>query len=363
MRILEVVRSAALSPARDRTIQRYLLAQAERGRDGAGRLPVLHLGWIEGSAVSLGRFQRLRSALRAEALDASVPVLRRLTGGRTVWMSSGQLSVTLALGEPSALLPPGSPGIGPEKIINRYVRGILGGLQKCGFRAYFFGRDFLTVDRKLGGYVSFEVAPSGASLFHALIAVDAATALPRELDGYPSEGGNRADPEATTLVREAGRAVDRAALEAAILDAYARLQEAELRDRDLSPLEETLLAERESPASAQEAIGKESGEGWAYSDLQPVACGWLEAAVQVVQERFLGAVRIRGDFMAPASAVEALERDLRLVPLDWKEIGLVVDRVFGAGRNPMVGVRQLRVIPDAILEAAERLGAAGIARE
>ncbi len=207
--------------------------------------------------------------------------------------------------------------------------------------------------------MSFEVAPSGACLFHALVAAEAETALPRELDGYPSEGGNRADPEATTLARESGRPLDRAALEVAILDAYARIQDVEIRERELSPLERTLLAERDTVTAATDLIDLETPESWGRSELQPVACGWLEVAVQVVQERFLGAVRIHGDFMAPSGAVEALERDLRLVPIDWKEVGLVVDRAFGERRNTLVGVRHLRVIPDAILEATERLGARG----
>ncbi len=357
MRNLDVIRSTALSPARDLALQRHLLAQAERSRDGAVRTPVAHLGWIEGSAVCLGRFQRLRSAVRGTAASDAPAVLRRLTGGRSVWMSSGQLSLTLALCDPSALLPPGSPAIGPEKLINRYVRGLLGGLQKCGYRAYYFGRDFLSVDRKLGGYVSFEVTPSGACLFHALVAAEAETALPRDLDGYPSEGGNRADPEATTLARESGRALDRAALEDAILDAYARIQDVEIRERELSPLERTLLAERDTLTSAADVSDPQTEVGWGHSDLHPVACGWLEVAAQIVQERFVGAVRIHGDFMAPSGAVESLERDLRLVPIDWKEIGLVVDRTFGERRNTLVGVRHLRVIPDAILEATERLGA------
>lgn len=351
MRVLEVVRSPAISPARDLAIQRHLLAQMERPRDGAARSPILHLGWIAGSAIALGRFQRRTLALAA-SLPSTVPVLVRPTGGRAIAMATGQLSVSLAMGDPSALLPPGSGAIGPEKVINRYVRGVLGGLQKCGLRAYFFGRDFLSIDRKHGGYVSFEVAPGGATLFHAAISVEASTELPPEWNGYPGDGGNRADPPVTTVSAEKPGEWSRDGIEDAIVSAYARLQEIEPRERAFSPLEVTLLGERESGVVWQHD-GDEDGEGeWRDSELMPIACGWLQASVQVVQDRFLGGMRLSGDFMAPSGAVEALERGLKLVPIDWREIGLVVDRVFGAAGQPIVGVRHLRVIPDAILAAA-----------
>ncbi|MBK7977198.1 MAG: hypothetical protein IPK07_29365 [Deltaproteobacteria bacterium] len=357
MRALDVLRSDAISPVRDLAIQRHLLAQMERPREGAPRPPTLHLGWIAGSAIALGRFQRRRAALAA-AVPGTVPVLVRSTGGRAVRMATGQLSVSLAMSDPSSGLPPGSGAIGAEKVINRYVRGVLGGLQKCGLRAYYFGRDFLSVDRKHGGYVSFEVAPGGATLFNALISVEATTVLPADWNGYPGDGGNRPDPETTTLATERGGAVDRGEIEAAIIGSYARLQEVEPRDRTLSPLEATLLGERES-AVVWDGEAELFGEAeWRDSTLTPIACGWLQASVQVVQDRFLGAVRLFGDFMAPSGAIDSLERDLRLVPIDWREVGLVADRIFGGQRNPIVGVRQLRVIPDAILEAA-RGGAPG----
>ncbi len=351
MRVLEVVRSPAVSPARDLAIQRHLLAQMERPRDGSARPPILHLGWIAGSAIALGRFQRRRMALAA-SVPSTVPVLVRPTGGRTISMATGQLSLSLAMTDPSALLPPGSGAIGPEKVINRYVRGVLGGLQKCGLRAYFFGRDFLSIDRKHGGYVSFEVAPGGATLFHALISVEASTALPPGWNGYPGDGGNRADPPLTTISAEKPGEWSRDTIEDAIVSAYARLQEVEPRERTFSPLEVTLLGERESGVVWQHDGDEDRDVEWSDSELMPVACGWLQASVQIVQGRFLGAVRLSGDFMAPSGAVDALERGLKLVPIEWREIGLVVDRVFGAAGQPIVGVRQLRVIPDAILAAA-----------
>ena len=61
--------------------------------------------------------------------------------------------------------------------------------------------------------------------------------------------------------------------------------------------------------------------------------------------------------MGNSGAIDRLERELRLVPLDWREIGTVVDRTFSETMNVVVGVRYLRVIPVALLEAAERTGA------
>lgn len=351
MRTLEVIRSDVVSPARDLAIQRHLLTQVDRPRDGVPRPPILHLAWLSGEAIALGRYQRRSVALSAR-MPPSLPVLVRPTGGRAVWMATGQLSVSLVMSDASAALPPASGAIGPEKVINRYVRGVLGGLQKCGLRAYFFGRDFVSVDRKHAGYLSFEVAPGGATLFNALLSVEVSTGLAAQWNGYPGDGGNRPDPELTTLVAEKAGALARDELEEAIVTAYARLQELDPRPRAMSPLELTLLGEREPGGMWTAEVIGEGEPRWCNSPLMAIACGWFQASVQVVQQRFLGAVRLYGDFMTPSGAIEELERGLRLVPIDWREVGLVVDGVFGERQSPIVGVRHLRVIPDAILEAA-----------
>ena len=49
-------------------------------------------------------------------------------------------------------------------------RGILEGCKLAGVPAFYPGRDFITVNRRVFAWVSFEVEPSGVLLFEAIIA-------------------------------------------------------------------------------------------------------------------------------------------------------------------------------------------------
>jgi lipoyl(octanoyl) transferase len=72
-----------------------------------GGLATLRLYQWDRPAVSIGRFQTIDRAVRAEPCRAAgVPVLRRITGGRAVWHHH-ELTYSLVSPLPSPLFPPG----------------------------------------------------------------------------------------------------------------------------------------------------------------------------------------------------------------------------------------------------------------
>jgi hypothetical protein len=62
-------------------------------------------------------------------------------------------------------------------------------------------------------------------------------------------------------------------------------------------------------------------------------------------------VQFSGDFIANSSAVEVLERELKLCPADWRSIALITDEVFQRPANFILGIGRLRTIPDTIVKA------------
>ena len=56
--------------------------------------------------------------------------------------------------------------------MNRFVRAVLAALRDLGVDAFYPGRDRITLDRRMLGVVSLESAPSGATSFEAVLAID-----------------------------------------------------------------------------------------------------------------------------------------------------------------------------------------------
>ncbi len=110
---------------------------------------------------------------------------RRGSGGATVHVGPGTLWVTLRLARASALVP-----CEPARLLNRYVRPLLGALTKIGARAAYFDRDWIAVAHRPAGIVAFaHEAETGASTFRPFVAgappcaVAARPSLPRKEHG------------------------------------------------------------------------------------------------------------------------------------------------------------------------------------
>jgi len=303
--------------------------------------PRLLLAGLSGEAILLGRHQRAASALDRQSWEKSgLPVYRRPGGGRALLAGEGRLGLYLALPRPDAILD--SP-IPTDRVINRHVRGLLAGLVRAGAAsgAHYFGRDFVSSESRQLARLSQDGLPEGPVLFEAVVAVTESLELPAALRGYPVHSDPRADgPPPVTLDELWKEPRPLSAVMEAIVAGYERTY--------------GLRAEPASDATPAADFGPpvwEDEEGFETSGVADIPIGFAEALLRHADDRVVE-VRFRGDFIAPAFVVRALEQELVGLPLAFASLGERVDGIFRREGAGILGVRGLRIFPDAILAAA-----------
>jgi hypothetical protein len=261
---------------------------------------------LAGDGLLLGRY----SAPQAGAQG------RRATGGRPVRVADGNLGVAIALPRTGLLLA-GGRDVAPVKIVNRFVRPILGALANLGHAAGYFGRDFVSVSREPVAWVSFDASREGAALLEAIVVLAGAPPVERFLSALHRGFEER-------LGAELGQ--PRPAPDPA--------------EPAWPPADELLPPRASAP--------------------REIPIGTVEARVELDQLAsrrrgvpVIARARLLGDFQADAPSVEALEASLSGCPATFEEVGKRVDAQFGpGGTGTIVGLRTLKPIAEAILEAA-----------
>src|SRR6516165_3712830 len=120
-------------------------------------VPLLRI-WQNGPCVVLGRGQRLHREVNVTACAmAGVPVLRRASGGGTVYHDLGNLNITLAV-------PGWVPGVAGD--LAALVAGVL---QQLGLAPTVTGRGVFAGPVKVSGLAS--QLTRGATLAHATLLV------------------------------------------------------------------------------------------------------------------------------------------------------------------------------------------------
>lgn len=308
----------------------------------------LYAAPLEGEAIVLGAHQRAESALAPGWLPSSAAarVLRRVSGGAAVLAGEGRLYVALVLREPSALTacPPG-------KVLNRYARGVLGGLRTLGVPANYFGRDFVSAGAEPVSYIGWSVQPDGQCWVESFIALNRPFALPAELNGYPrrSEPAFRGRPLTTVRASTAHAPLDAAAVLEAVANGHLRAFGAERVEQPPST-QERQSAER--LAAATRVSPDERPLSWSA----PVedAIGFVEAGVALDRDGRLAELSVCGDFFQHADCPVALRDELLGQPADSEIVGAALDRVYAAGPGLIEGLRSLRSLQAALLDAAQR---------
>ncbi|MBS2028399.1 MAG: hypothetical protein JST54_10880 [Deltaproteobacteria bacterium] len=269
-------------------------------------------------------------------------MLRRNSGGRALHIGEGTVGVLLALPEMGALL---SQPLAPSKVLNRYVRGLLAGLTRAGAPegAHYFGRDFVSARGQQLAVIGQDNG-TRAAIFEALIALDRPLELDAGLNAYlPHLDPRVAGPPHSTLSALAGMPITCDALAEAIAAGYAEVHSAQLERVDLP----SVSAELEPPVDEHE-------EGFSDSGVADIPIGFAEALVQHDGERVQRA-RLRGDFIAPSFVMRELERALEGCPLTLDAVGQRVDQAFHQPGACIHGLRELRVLAEAVLAAAGKL--------
>lgn len=292
---------------------------------GAASAPGDHDAMLYGARVVgagtpvLGRWQRGHSA---------TPALRRASGGPTACIGDGVLYLALGLRHRSSLM-----ACPPDRILNRNVRGLLGGLGAlAGEPVLHYGREWLSQRTTPIALIGWNEDREGRVLLEAFVSIAppaAPFAPPRGPDAYRGHA-----PGSIACTRTTGEMVE------AIARAHGtRFGEVTIATAAAPPPEVALPADREDVA--------------VWSDPFAVPIGIVRAGVTLSEGR-LAAARVAGDFYAQEAAIDALEQSLVGLAPEPLELGAAIDRALGPGRGVIEGLRSLAPIRDALLAATAR---------
>lgn len=298
----------------------------------------LYAAELTGDFSLLGAHQHAPHALRP-----TDNVVRRATGGRAVWGGDGVLYVSLALQDASALVacPPG-------KLLNRYVRGALTGLRALGYSAHYFGRDFISLDALPVAYVAWAEQHSGLAQLELFVAHRHGFVVPSALDGYPAPSEPAFRGRVPTTLHEAKPCEAGEVLEA-IASGYARAFGAEAKPWALD-LEQLERAEQLEPM--MRAIEERPGLTWSAPHEE--AIGFVSAGLSLDAKGLISAARIAGDFFMHGDCNGALEEALAGKPPTDATFAHAIDAVLAHRVGLIEGVRSLRTLQAAFLDAAQR---------
>jgi len=315
---------------------------AETRRALAARAPLLRVYALDARVLSLGRWHLVPAGA------AGVVLQRRHTGGRVVPHGTGFAGVSLVLPHRSALAGDDPLALAPEQVMNRCVRGILRGLEALGVAPFYPGRDFVTVDRRVFGLVSFETDGAGTLLFEAILGLDDDFgALPALLEAADPAGVVPAvfiaRDDATSLAR-LGAPVPVAALADAIGRGYAETSGFELV---AAPAIAAAVADEDAAAWV---ASRRARPGLARRAAARVQLGTLEVRLACADGRITDALVI-GDVVADSPGMAALEAALRGCPAAPDAVRRVVDGVFGGTEHFVLGIGPLATLVDAIVQA------------
>ena len=295
---------------------------------------------LAGDVLSLGRYHLLPSA----PSGTRVLLHRRHSGGRATAFGDGFIGLALTLPHRSALVSAEPLALAPAQVMNRCVRGILEALKAAGVAAFYPGRDFITVDRRPIGLVSFEVGPTGALLFEAILANRRDFGLlPALLDEVDREGIVAAEmlaAEDTTSLARLGRALS--------LDDVATLVRCGYEQGFGLSFD---VAPAPAPAPVDEGRWLEQRSVRPHLDRRGTTrtqLGHLEARFALDGAQ-IAELMLAGDFIANSPAIEALERELSGCVARSPAIDEVVQRVFAQPENFVLGIGPLETIGETIL--------------
>lgn len=261
-------------------------------------------------------------AVVAGAFDHARPGPRRASGGGPVRVGPGSVWLQLALARPSALV-----ACEPAQLLNRYVRPLLKAITKSGALAHYFGRDWVSAQKRPVAFAGFaHDARSGRALVEAVVAVS----TPFADAGRPSFLGHAPVTLAELAGKDPGVAPVADAIVASYASAYARTAE------ERAPLAPPSLADV-APipwlATVDEAIG-------------PI--GVARAAS--------GALRVGGELMVSRDALASLDEALATIDAsDPAAVGSAVDATLGASGVALFGIRTLTSVRDAIVSSSPPL--------
>ena len=287
--------------------------------------PTCLFATLSGEAQLVGRF-----GLFDPSSPSSTQAVRRATGGRTLRAGDGCLAIAIAVQHTGALLADGGD-IPPRKIVNRFVRPVLGLLNRAGVGAAYFGRDFISASSRAVASVGWDSRADGGALFECVVGMSRSLA-----DDEPWSAATTAEHALRHPGPELAKVLEQAFLERLGVEVVPGPPAPQLQAPSWPPAFETLPRARAS---------------------RDIPIGQLHAFVDALGTEGgtprIARAALRGDFQADAESVLRLEHLLAGCPAVFEEVGKRVDAVFGPrGLGTIVGLKSLAPIAEAFVEAA-----------
>jgi hypothetical protein len=306
-------------------------AGLDRPLDGADAELVVAVPVDEG--LVLGAHQRA-SELGAELL-AGRAIHRRGSGGGEARVGPGTVWLQLALAHSSALVP-----CEPDRLLNRYVRPLLRALTRLGVTAHYFERDWVSGAKRPVASLSFaHDASTGRAMVEAIVAVTTPFAVRARATTLGKEPATLAE-----LGLRGGPSALAEALVSSYVSAHGGASDlGELRAR----AEPAARAELAEPAELADLAGEPP---WAAT--RGEAIGLVGAGHDSG-----GRLRFGGELMVSRDALASLETGLAALPTALDAAALaaavdaLVDATLAAPGVALFGLRSLRSVRDALLEA------------
>lgn len=345
---LRWIAETEVEPARALATGAVLL---ESVADADSPAAVLYGAGLTGKAVALGRWQRAEDALDLEAArEAEVEILRRSTGGPTANAGKGVLYVALCLRHASAFM-----SCPPDRVLNRNVRGVLGGLSLSGIPAHYFGREWLSVARRPAAYIGWDRLEDGRVMLEFFIAVSRPFFPPSELVGYPKHGDQRFQGKEPVTVQElAEEELDTETMVRWIAEGHSSRFGEEVSPSRSSLTDEERKAARARmdgfrfvPADEQEPAPPPLH----WSRPRQIPIGWVSAGTRLDDEGFLEDVRVAGDFYQDHAAARILHDRLVGNEPSPELYAQAVNATWDAATSFIEGVTDLDPILQALIDA------------
>jgi hypothetical protein len=335
MPTLGLIVEPSTTPSTSRFTDTALLERAVARGHGTLRVSVL-----SGPVLALGRYHL------APAGAPDVTLHRRLTSGRASASGDGFVQVSLALPHRSALVSEEPLALAPEQILNRAVRGVLGGLDAAGVSALYPGRDTVTVARRTIAVLGLEIDVRGATLIEACLALERdQSMLPHLLERADAEGVVGAQmvrsEDATSLARELGRrpAIDEVA--ACIRRGYESRLGVRFVEEDVPPIA--------APADDGFVRSRAPRADLDRRGTTPTMLGVLEARARLAADGTLDEVMLAGDVLAPSGTMARLESALRGCLPVRERLEAVIAEVVRPPHDFILGVGPLDTIAETIV--------------
>lgn len=290
---------------------------------------------LSGKSIALGAHQR-RAVVKA---DLGASVARRRSGGRAVNAGDGIAYIAIGLRDASVFLP-----CPRDRVLNRNVRGMLLGLSQGTVGAHYFGRDFVSVDRRPAVYTAWARNAAGNVILEFFVGMRDTFHVAESSMTYPSHHADVLNGKEPTTLAEAwtrdvqfDEVVDRV-----VRRGYAKAYAIPLT-----------TVEFDSSSQAPR-LPAQHNDAFAWSAPRDVPIGFVEAGVRLSAANNIEQVRLAGDYFADDALDGILNDSLRGKQGTDAEFVAAINLAMGKDGAVLEGVASLNTVLDAFRDARTR---------